>query len=271
VTQLLEMVNSLLLSTTVFLRVLYSQFCYETEEVIANYLLTTAASTLVSKVSEESVKTEYYTLFFDKILERVGSSLDFEDSLLNFVYTADQIGQTVQWLDGESPINLTQARRWRLLKQYSRISIDAKAQVDLEADFSLEGKLARLYCEAVYPDPEVKARAWEMFMTGCPELSRYERKSAMSGFLRKSQKTLLNQYSKKYFDSIPAIKQKFDPEYLVDFCSLLFPEFRKLEYLKKKVEKTLNAIGNDNKQIVKIFMDKLEVIERNRKIKKASD
>lgn len=267
ITQLLEMVNSLSLSTTIFLQILYSQFCHETEEIIANYLLTTAASTLVSKVSEESVKTEYYTLFFNKILEKIASGLDFEDSLLNFVYTADQIAQSIQWLDGNSPIHLTQSRRWRLLKQYSRISIDAKAQVDLETDSSLESKLARLYCEAVYPDPDVKARAWEMFISGCPNLSRYERKSAMSGFLRKSQINLLKPYSKKYFDSIPTIKQNFDPEYLVDFISLLFPEFKKLEYLKKKVEKTLKIIGNENKQIEKIFMDKLEVIERIRKIK----
>lgn len=267
ITQLLEMVNSLLLPTTVFLSMLYFQFCDESEEIIANYILTTASSTLISKVSEESVKDEFYSKFYSKILEKIQLSADFEDTILNFIYTDAQIAEAVKWLEGNSPINLTQARRWRLLKQYSRLCVEAKELVDRENDSSHEGKLARLYCDAVYPNPETKAKAWEMFLSGCPGLSRFERKSAMSGFLKKSQRSIIKQYSSEFFKSVPVIKKNFNSEYLVDFCTLLFPEYKKTEYLKTKVEKLLRKIGEDNKQIVKIFLDKIEVIERNRRIK----
>lgn len=267
ITQLLEMVNSLLLPTTVFLNMLYFQFCGESEEIIANYILTTASSTLISKVSEESIKNEFYTMFYNKILEKIQLSADFEDTILSFIYTDQQIAEAIKWLEGNSPINLTQQRRWRLLKQYSRLCVEAKELVDRENDSSYEAKLARLYCDAVYPDPETKAKAWQMFISGCPGLSRFERKSAMSGFLKKSQRSIIKQYSSEFFKSVPIIKKNFNSEYLVDFCTLLFPEYKKIVYLKNKVEKLLRKIGEDNKQIVKIFMDKIEVIERNRRIK----
>lgn len=267
VTQLLEMVTSLVVSSERFVKILYDQFLHEDNEILANYILTTASSMLLSKVGDDAVKQEYYPKFFDAIISKLEMSQDFEDNILSFIYTDQQIEDAVKWLEGTSPIPLTQSRRWRLLKQYSRITIEAKRLVDQEADPSHEGKLARLFCESTYPDPEYKSKAWAQFMQGCPGLSRFERKSLMSGFMRKSQKSLLREYSKLYFKSIPKIKSDFNHEYLVDFCSILFPEFRTLKYLKFKVQKTLEVIGQDNKQLVKILNDKIENTEKNRLIK----
>ena len=224
---------------------------------------------LLSKVGDDAVKKEYYPKFFNAIISKLQMSHDFEDNILSFIYTDQQIEDAVKWLEdpGQCPIALTQSRRWRLLKQYSRLSIEAKRLVDQEADPSHEGKLARLFCESTYPDPEFKSKAWAQFMQGCPGLSRFERKSLMSGFMRKSQKELLREYSKLFFKSIPKIKSDFNHEYLVDFCSILFPEFKTLKFLKSRVQKTLEIIGQDNKQLVKIFNDKIENTEKNRLIK----
>ena len=269
VTQLLEMVTSLLVSSENFVKILYNQFLHEDNEVLANYILTTASSMLLSKVGDDAVKKEYYPKFFNAIISKLQMSHDFEDNILSFIYTDQQIEDAVKWLEdpGQCPIALTQSRRWRLLKQYSRLSIEAKRLVDQEADPSHEGKLARLFCESTYPDPEFKSKAWAQFMQGCPGLSRFERKSLMSGFMRKSQKELLREYSKLFFKSIPKIKSDFNHEYLVDFCSILFPEFKTLKFLKSRVQKTLEIIGQDNKQLVKIFNDKIENTEKNRLIK----
>jgi aminopeptidase N len=267
ITQLIEMVSSLMLPPAEFLDILFNQFCTETDEILASFILTTASSVLLSKVGEEEVKEEFYPKFFSKILEKIEMSSDFEDNLISFVYTDQQIEQAVLWLQGGSPVMLNQARRWRLLKLYARITVEAKALVDLEADTSHDGRLARLYCESAYPDPEAKSKAWETFMTGCPGLSRFERKSLMSGFIRKSQKKLLKIYSDEYFSVIPAIQSNFGPEYLQDFCSNLFPDFRKLDFLKQQVDSTLSLIGRENKQLVKFFNERLETIEKNRRIK----
>ena len=267
IVNLSEMVNECLVSPMEFLEIIASHTIFETEPAIGVYMLNLASTTLQNKIKDKMLKKHFYRHFNEKILQNITLCPEFQDLILSFLFTDDQILQAVGWLNGESPITLTQHRRWRILKTYSRISADAKALVDSEQDNTREGLLERLYCESVYPSAETKEKAWEKFMNGCQGLSRFQRKSAMGGFVKRSQRDLLEKYADLYFDEVLEICEKFEFEYALDFSTLLFPDFKDEVYLKAKVENLLPTIKPENVQLIKMFRDRLEIIERDNKIK----
>ena len=90
----------------------------------------------------------------------------------------------------------------------------------------------------------------------------------MSGFIKKSQKSILEKYADLYFEEARMICDKFDFEYALDFCTLLFPSFKSFEFLKEKVGTLLPCINPENIQLINIFKNKLDIKERNDRIKK---
>lgn len=262
-----EMVNDCLISPIDFLEIIATHVNFETEPTISAYMLNLVNATLLHKVKDKKLKSHYYQHFFTKILEKISICQEFHDLILSFCYTDSQILQAVQWLESDSPIKLTQHRRWRILKMYARISISAKALVDSEADLTAEGVLERLYCESVFPDAESKEKIWEKFMQGCPGLSRFQRKSLMSGFMKKSQKDILQKYADLYFAEFQSLCERLSFEFVLDFCTLVFPSFKNEAYLSEKVQGLFPLIKPEYVQLSKMFKDKLEILSRNNRIK----
>jgi aminopeptidase N len=75
---------------------------------------------------------------------------------------------------------------------------------ELEGDNTSSGQNAAALAKAAIPTPEAKAAAWESIVVK-GELSNALQGSAVTGFMRVLDRTLLEPYSEKYFAAVPGI------------------------------------------------------------------
>jgi aminopeptidase N len=127
------------------------------------------------------------------LLARSGAQLDTVAGLLN--------GSLV--LDG---LAVDQDLRWELVTSLvvgGRLAQDG-IDAELARDHTSSGQNAAAQAKAAIPTPEAKAAAWEsMVVKG--ELSNALQGSAVKGFMRVLDRSLLEPYAEKYFQAVPAI------------------------------------------------------------------
>ena len=110
-TNLSFMVNDCLIPAYDFVELLAFHFDNEKDTFIILFLVNLVLSTLQTKIKGREIKAKFYTFFFNKILENILIFPQFEDLLINFIYTNSQIEESVLWLRDSSPIFLNQNRR----------------------------------------------------------------------------------------------------------------------------------------------------------------
>ena len=106
-----EMINDCLFEPANLLELISSHITYETEPILLTFMLSMANSILINKVKDKALKNHYYPILFDKILEGIQLYKEFQDIILNFLYTDDQTMQAVGWITENSPITMTNQRR----------------------------------------------------------------------------------------------------------------------------------------------------------------
>ena len=103
-------------------------------------------------------------------------------------------------------LTVDQDLRWELLASLVAGGRAGQEQIDaeLEQDNTSTGQNAAALATAAIPTPEAKAAAWEAIVLK-GELSNALQGSAVSGFTRVLDPSLLEPYSEKYFEAVPGI------------------------------------------------------------------
>lgn len=142
-------------------------------------------------------------------------------------------------------LNLTVTDRYKLLKeifQYECIDLPTKHQLlqkELAIDKSDTAHRLKICWEASLPDPENKAKIWEIITHPWDHhLSIYDYKQYITGFMAISQWKILKEYEEKYLEALPIFADWGDKEYMDTFVSEAWPKFLndEEEYLEKLEE-----------------------------------
>ncbi|MCB5272833.1 Aminopeptidase N [Arthrobacter sp. SO5] len=137
------------------------------------------------------------------------AQLQFVKSYALLARSAGQLDTVAGLLDGTlelAGLTVDQDLRWELIASLVAGGRAGQAQIDAELahDNTATGQNAAALAKAAIPTPEAKAAAWEsIVVTG--ELSNALQGSAVTGFTRVLDTSLLEPYAEKYFDAVPGI------------------------------------------------------------------
>jgi len=267
----LDMIRDNNISTIEFLEFMIEQILSEVSCIIANYELEMSINLLKYKVPagyiKEQLSHQLFIAVFSKILTADAESATiYQNMIQSFIYHPDDIALAISWVSNNDTTaanwKLSQQDRWNIIKIFSTISKQAKIYVEseYEADPSDTGYLAKLYCEAAYPDIESKAKTWQMLISSGESLSRYERKEVMEGFNIGRQSEILNQYGDYFFNEILNQLATTDKEYSKDFCEYLVPYYWIEEAVIEKLEEIIQKIPQDRFEITRSFRERIEFL-----------
>ena len=200
------------------------------------------------------------------------------DFLICFAYSEDHIALLKQWLINKVPSignvefdsNLVnQENRFKIVKlifKSRNISIEEKEallSVEVERDQNSDrSTLARHYCYAARPEPEIKKELWDKFVYHSTTESLYNMQSLMSGFAQRSQLDLVEDYLKnKFFDVVAEVGKKNEFQYVRSFVSCLSPSYYVDEENISKLE-VVAQIVKDQDQLHKCILEDVDDLKR---------
>ncbi|MDP9987880.1 aminopeptidase N [Arthrobacter oryzae] len=135
--------------------------------------------------------------------------LQFIKAFALLARSGSQLDRVAGLLDGSvalAGLSLDQDLRWELVASLvagGRMGQDG-IDTELQRDNTSSGQNAAALAKAAIPTPEAKAAAWESIVVK-GELSNALQGSAVTGFMRVLDRSLLEQYSEKYFAAVPGI------------------------------------------------------------------
>lgn len=268
-----DMVRDVKISAVEFLEFVIQQIPFEGNYAIANYALEISSSALAYYVpagnKKEQLAHDMFTTVFAKILNADAESAPVYQKIIKaFIYHPDDITLAISWVSNNDTTvanwKLGQLDRWNIIKNYSAISKQAEVHVESEykADPSDTGHLAKLYCEAAYPDIENKAKTWQMLTSSGEALSRYEREEVMGGFNIERQSEILNQYGDCFFNEILNQLARKDKEYSKDFCEYLVPSYWTEETVIQRLEEIIPKVPEDRFEIARGLREQIDYLKR---------
>lgn len=120
-----------------------------------------------------------------------------------------QLDSVAGLLDGSVTLDglaVDQDLRWELVASLvagGRLGQDG-IDAELQRDNTSSGQNAAALAKAAIPTPEAKAAAWDSIVVK-GELSNALQGSAVTGFMRVQDRSLLEPYAEKYFEAVPGI------------------------------------------------------------------
>ncbi|UKA65199.1 aminopeptidase N [Arthrobacter sp. FW306-05-C] len=135
--------------------------------------------------------------------------LQFIKAFALLARSGSQLDRVAGLLDGSvalAGLSLDQDLRWELVASLvagGRMGQDG-IDAELQRDNTSSGQNAAALAKAAIPTPEAKAAAWESIVVK-GELSNALQGSAVTGFMRVLDRSLLEPYSEKYFAAVPGI------------------------------------------------------------------
>jgi aminopeptidase N len=173
------------------------------------------ATTLAYYVAEEHREATAVSAA-DRLWKLAASVSPGSDAQLQFIKSyallarsEGQLDTIAGLMDGSvaaEGLTVDQDLRWELLASLVAGGRCGQEQIDaeLERDNTSSGQNAAALATAAIPTPEAKAAAWEsIVVTG--ELSNALQASAVTGFTRVLDPSLLEPYAEKYFQEVPRI------------------------------------------------------------------
>ena len=273
-----DMVKDNEMSGVEFAEMAITQLPLEKQVDLTLYILEFAQSAIFRKVTKTQNKENFCQRIFASILEKMKAdpqAIDLRSMLFSFMYHPEDVQFAVGWLENSTGVQnfeLSQGERWKILKAYSSLDLNAEQLVNLEKekDRSDTAQLADLYCQAVYPSAEKKAQMWQRLTNQGAQMSRYERQSAMSGFFKKRQKDILKEFENAYFEELPKVMSQSEPGFAKDFCGSLFPVTMKKSELVSKLQEFIPRVPSEHFLIKRILSEKLEVLKEDSTAKELS-
>ncbi|MFD5277918.1 aminopeptidase N [Pseudarthrobacter sp. NPDC058362] len=196
------------------------------ELVLANVAAETDSSVILVQLRQLATTLNFYVAeeyreatavaAADRLWELASDVPGGSDAQLQFVKafalharTDAELSAVAGLLDGTvelSGLTVDQDLRWELVASLvagGRMGQDG-IDAELAKDNTASGQNAAALAKAAIPTPEAKAAAWDSIVVK-GELSNALQGSAVAGFMRVLDRTLLEPYAEKYFEAVPGI------------------------------------------------------------------
>lgn len=196
------------------------------ELILANIASETDSSVILTQLRQLATTLTYYVAAehkdaatvaaADTLWELSSTAAAGSDAQLQFVKSfallaasSSQLDTVQAVLDGSTVLDgltVDQDLRWELLTALVVGGREGQDGIDAELgrDHTANGQNAAALATAALPTPEAKAAAWKkIVVTG--ELSNAIQSSAVTGFTRVPDTSLLEPYAEEYFEAVPGI------------------------------------------------------------------
>jgi aminopeptidase N len=198
-----------------YVELILANIAEESDSSVILVQLRQLATTLTFYVAEEHREATAIAAA-DRLWELAASVPAGSDAQLQFVKSYALLARSERQLDNVAGLlagsgtleglTVDQDLRWELLASLVTGGRAGQEQIDAELvrDNTSSGQNAAALATAAIPTPEAKAAAWEAIVVK-GELSNALQGSAVNGFTRVLDPSLLEPYSEKYFEAVPGI------------------------------------------------------------------
>jgi aminopeptidase N len=198
-----------------YVELILANIAEESDSSVILVQLRQLATTLTFYVAEEHREATAIAAA-DRLWELAASVPAGSDAQLQFVKSYALLARSERQLDNVAGLlagsgtleglTVDQDLRWELLASLVTGGRAGQEQIDAELvrDNTSSGQNAAALATAAIPTPEAKAAAWEAIVAK-GELSNALQGSAVNGFTRVLDPSLLEPYSEKYFEAVPGI------------------------------------------------------------------
>lgn len=176
-------------------------------------------------------------------------------------------------LDGTAALDglaVDQDLRWELLASLVTGGRLSQAQIDaeLERDNTASGQNAAALATAAIPTAEAKAAAWDsIVVTGA--LSNALQGSAVTGFMRVLDRSLLEPYAEKYFDAVPGIVASRTHALAQQVVVGLYPALLTTQATVDRTDRFLAALPADSTALRRMMLENRDGVARALKARAA--
>jgi aminopeptidase N len=255
-----------------YVELILANIAEESDSSVILVQLRQLATTLTFYVAEEH-KEATATAAADRLWELAASVPAGSDAQLQFVKSYALLARTPGQLDNVSGLlegsltleglTVDQDLRWELLASLVTGGRAGQEQIDaeLEHDNTSTGQNAAALATAAIPTPEAKAAAWEAIVLK-GELSNALQGSAVSGFTRVLDPSLLEPYSEKYFEAVPGIVANRTHALAQQIVVGLYPAQQTTQATVDRTDEFLASLPDDSTALRRMMLENRDGVAR---------
>lgn len=194
------------------------------------------------------------------------AQLQFVKAFSQLARSAAQLDTVSGLLDGSATLEglaVDQDLRWELLTslvaggRLGQEGIDA----ELERDRTASGQNAAALATAAIPTAEAKAKAWDAIVVK-GELSNALQGSAVNGFMRVLDRSLLEPYAEKYFEAVPGIVANRTHALAQQIVVGLYPALLTTQATVDRTDRFLAGLPADSTALRRMMLENRDGVAR---------
>ncbi|MDR7081140.1 aminopeptidase N [Arthrobacter ginsengisoli] len=194
------------------------------------------------------------------------AQLQFVKSYALLARSAGQLDTVSGLLEGSLTLpglTVDQDLRWELITSLvaGGRAGDEAIDAELEQDNTATGQNAAALAKAAIPTPEAKAAAWEAIVVR-GELSNALQGSAVSGFTRVLDTSLLEPYAEKYFDAVPGIVKDRTHALAQQIVVGLYPAQLTTQATVDRTDEFLASLPEDSAALRRMMLENRDGVAR---------
>ncbi|WP_427130992.1 aminopeptidase N [Pseudarthrobacter sp. S9] len=255
-----------------YVELILANIAEESDSSVILVQLRQLATTLTFYVAEEHSEATAVAAA-DKLWELASSVPAGSDAQLQFVKSyallarsAGQLDTVAGLLEGTQSLEgltVDQDLRWELLASLVTGGRAGQERIDaeLEHDNTANGQNAAALAKAAIPTPEAKAEAWESIVVK-GDLSNALQGSAVTGFTRVLDCSLLEPYSEKYFEAVPGIVANRTHALAQQIVVGLYPAQLTTQATVDRTDEFLAALPEDSAALGRMMLENRDGVAR---------
>ncbi|WP_411376458.1 aminopeptidase N [Arthrobacter sp. MPF02] len=194
------------------------------------------------------------------------AQLQFVKSFALLARSAGQLDSVAGLLDGSvtlEGLSVDQDLRWELVASLVAGGRLGQAGIDAELgrDNTSSGQNAAALAKAAIPTPEAKAAAWESIVVK-GELSNALQGSAVTGFMRVHDRSLLEPFAEKYFAAVPGIVESRTHALAQQIVVGLYPALLTTQATIDRTDGFLAALPPENAALRRMMLENRDGVAR---------
>jgi len=201
------------------------------------------------------------------------AQLQFVKSYALLARSAGQLDTVSGLLDGSLALDgltVDQDLRWELLASLVAGGRAGQERIDeeLARDNTSNGQNAAALAKAAIPTPEAKAEAWESIVVK-GDLSNALQGSAVTGFTRVLDTSLLEPYAEKYFEAVPGIVANRTHALASQIVVGLYPAQLTTQATVDRTDEFLAALPEDSSALRRMMLENRDGVVRSLRARQA--
>jgi aminopeptidase N len=247
---LISNVSKLHMKSTDFFKIIIENVWEEDDVILLDTLLPLFGAWVVWYIPNEMFEyicKKIFNKLYRKMISLPSSKQDlkawFKSAIFNYLYSEEHLELATDWLESgfiidrkgvirrDLPLDVNE--RYQVLKKIfasPNIPLEEKnflLEREIWLDQSDKTKRLAMYWDASIPDPENKARIWEIITHPFDyNLSIYEYNSYLDGFFKRSQQDLCNEYVGKYIQELANFAECSEKDFMTTFVRGAWPPIR---------------------------------------------